>query len=181
VLLAHLAAPALAQSDAEKVARGEGRIERCTAMRRDTDKRDASGQLRDAERQEARRAQLATSGSASRRATRKLKRLAAERGTSGAALQRDVLAAELRSAYVGGRKSNSSSCCRRRIPRPSADAGVLLISAAPGLEDRRDPGIVARSTRTHRRGRGREACGLGRKAGSCPWTRRTARSRALKR
>lgn len=78
------------------------------SMRRDTDRRDAlSGQLRDAEEnvRDARgrlgdvRKRLAESDA-------RLAELAAERERNEAALrqQRDVLAAELRSAYVGGRQ-----------------------------------------------------------------------------
>ncbi len=109
-MFAQLAAPALAQSDAEKDLR-EVR-ERIEAMqrtiRRDTDKRDAlTGQLRDAE-ENARGAREKLGDIRKRLAESDaiLKRLAAERARNEAALrkQRDVLAAELRSAYVGGQE-----------------------------------------------------------------------------
>ena len=78
------------------------------SMRRDTDRRDAlSGQLRDAE--ENVRGARERLGDLRKRLAESdaiLKRLAAERARNEAALarQRDVLASELRSAYVGGRQ-----------------------------------------------------------------------------
>lgn len=109
-LVAMLAFAALAQDNPEKELQAvRDRIaELQRNVRRDTDKRDAlSGQLRDAEEnvQGARgrlgdvRKQIAASDA-------RLKSLAADRAKNEAALakQRDVLAAELRSAYVGGRE-----------------------------------------------------------------------------
>jgi septal ring factor EnvC (AmiA/AmiB activator) len=97
-------------------------------MRRDTDKRDAlSGQLRDAEEdvRDARgrltdvRKRLAESDA-------NLKRLAADRARNEAALeeQRDVLAAELRSAYVGGRQEQFKLLLSQEDP---ATLGRMLV------------------------------------------------------
>ena len=78
------------------------------SMRRDTDRRDAlSGQLRDAE--ENVRGARSKLGDVRKRLAESdavLERLSKERAEGEAALrkQRDVLAAELRSAYVGGRQ-----------------------------------------------------------------------------
>ena len=78
------------------------------SMRRDTDRRDAlSGQLRDAE--ENVRGARSKLGDVRKRIAESdavLERLSKERAEGEAALrkQRDVLAAELRSAYVGGRQ-----------------------------------------------------------------------------
>jgi septal ring factor EnvC (AmiA/AmiB activator) len=77
-------------------------------MRRDTDRRDAlSGQLRDAEESvQGARGRLSDVRKRIAESDAKLKTLAADRARNEAALakQRDVLAAELRSAYVGGRQ-----------------------------------------------------------------------------
>jgi murein hydrolase activator len=78
------------------------------SMRRDTDRRDAlSGQLRDAE--ETVRSARGRLGDVRKRIAEsdaRLKELSADRARNEAALreQRDVLAAELRTAYVGGRQ-----------------------------------------------------------------------------
>jgi murein hydrolase activator len=130
MILAQLAASALGQTDAEKELREvRERIEALQrTMRRDTDRRDAlSGQLRDAEEnvRGAReklgdiRKRLAVSDAT-------LKRLAAERARSEAALrkQRDVLAAELRSAYVGGREEQLKMLLSQEDP---ATLGRMLV------------------------------------------------------
>ncbi len=110
LLAATLALPALAQDDPERELQEvrEKIAELQRNVRRDTDRRDAlSGQLRDAEEsvRDARgrlddvRRRLAESDA-------KLKSLAADRAKNEAALakQREALAAELRSAYIGGRQ-----------------------------------------------------------------------------
>ena len=103
-------APAAQDADAEKELREvRERIEALQrSMRRDTDRRDAlSGQLRDAEENvRGARAKLGEIRKRLAESDASLKRLAAERERHEAALgkQRDVLAAELRSAYVGGRQ-----------------------------------------------------------------------------
>ena len=78
------------------------------SMRRDTDKRDAlSGQLRDAEDNvRTARGRLSDVRKRLAESDAKLEALAADRARNEAALrqQRDVLAAELRTAYVGGRE-----------------------------------------------------------------------------
>ena len=78
------------------------------SMRRDTDRRDAlSGQLRDAEENvRGARSKLGDVRKRLAESDAALERLSKERAEGEAALrkQRDVLAAELRSAYVGGRQ-----------------------------------------------------------------------------
>lgn len=103
-------APAAEDTDAEKELREvRERIEALQrSMRRDTDRRDAlSGQLRDAEENvRGARAKLGDIRKRLAESDASLERLAAERERNEAALgkQREVLAAELRSAYVGGRQ-----------------------------------------------------------------------------
>ncbi|HEU4516060.1 MAG TPA: peptidoglycan DD-metalloendopeptidase family protein [Steroidobacteraceae bacterium] len=103
-------APAAEDTDAEKELREvRERIEALQrSMRRDTDRRDAlSGQLRDAEENvRGARAKLGDIRKRLAESDASLERLAAERQRNEAALgkQREVLAAELRSAYVGGRQ-----------------------------------------------------------------------------
>src|SRR5688572_1178291 len=109
-LLAVQAAPAAQDADAERELREvRERIETLQrSMRRDTDKRDAlSGQLRDAEENvRGARAKLGDIRKRLAESDASLERLAAERARNEAALarQQEVLAAELRSAYVGGRQ-----------------------------------------------------------------------------
>jgi septal ring factor EnvC (AmiA/AmiB activator) len=78
------------------------------SMRRDTDRRDAlSGQLRDAEENvRGARSKLGDVRKRLAESDAALERLSKERAEGEAALrkQRDVLGAELRSAYVGGRQ-----------------------------------------------------------------------------
>ena len=103
-------APAAEDADPEKQLREvRERIEALQrSMRRDTDRRDAlSGQLRDAEENvRGARAKLGDIRKRLAESDASLERLAAERERNEAALgkQREVLAAELRSAYVGGRQ-----------------------------------------------------------------------------
>jgi murein hydrolase activator len=103
-------APAAEDADAERELREvRERIEALQrSMRRDTDRRDAlSGQLRDAEENvRGARARLGDIRKRLAESDASLERLAAERERNEAALgkQREVLAAELRSAYVGGRQ-----------------------------------------------------------------------------
>ncbi len=98
-------------------------------MRRDTDRRDAlSGQLRDAE-QNARSARERLSDVRKRLAESdaRLKSIAADRERSERALmeQRDVLAAELRTAYVGGgRQEQFKLLLSQEDP---ADLGRMLV------------------------------------------------------
>jgi septal ring factor EnvC (AmiA/AmiB activator) len=109
-LIAASAASAASEEEAEKELREvRERIESMQrTMRRDTDRRDAlSGQLRDAEENvRGARGKLSDVRKRLAESDRELERLAAERAAQEAALekQRDVLAAELRSAYVGGRQ-----------------------------------------------------------------------------
>jgi septal ring factor EnvC (AmiA/AmiB activator) len=109
-LVAAAAAGAASEEEAEKELREvRERIESMQrTMRRDTDRRDAlSGQLRDAEENvRGARDRLSDVREQLAESDRELERLAAERAAQEAALdeQRDVLAAELRSAYVGGRQ-----------------------------------------------------------------------------
>jgi septal ring factor EnvC (AmiA/AmiB activator) len=109
-LIAASAASAASEEEAEKELREvRERIESMQrTMRRDTDRRDAlSGQLRDAEENvRGARGKLSHVRKRLAESDRELERLAAERAAQEAALekQRDVLAAELRSAYVGGRQ-----------------------------------------------------------------------------
>ena len=97
-------------------------------MRRDTDRRDAlSGQLRDAE-QNARSARERLSDVRKRLAESdaRLKSIAADRERSERALreQRDVLAAELRTAYVGGRQEQFKLLLSQEDP---AALGRMLV------------------------------------------------------
>ena len=130
VILAHAAAPALAQSDAEQDLRKvRERIEALqSSMRRDTDKRDAlSGQLRNAEENvRGAREKLGDLRKRLAESDATLKRLAAERAKNEAALarQRDVLAAELRSAYVGGRQEQFKLLLSQEDP---ATLGRMLV------------------------------------------------------
>lgn len=108
LLAATLAVGALAQDDPERELEAvrEKIAELQKNMRRDTDRRDAlSGQLRDAEEDvRGARGRLGDVQKRLAESDAKLKSLAADRERNEAALakQRDVLAAELRSAYVGG-------------------------------------------------------------------------------
>ena len=130
VILAHAALPALAQSDAEQDLRKvRERIEALqSSMRRDTDKRDAlSGQLRNAEENvRGAREKLGDLRKRLAESDATLKRLAAERAKNEAALarQRDVLAAELRSAYVGGRQEQFKLLLSQEDP---ATLGRMLV------------------------------------------------------
>ncbi len=105
-----LAAAAAPPADAEKELQAvRDRIEDLQrSMRRDTDRRDAlSGQLRDAEENvRGAREKLGDVRKRLAESDKNLEAIAADRRTSEAALreQRDVLAAELRTAYVGGRQ-----------------------------------------------------------------------------
>jgi septal ring factor EnvC (AmiA/AmiB activator) len=106
-LLAFEAAP---QADAEReLEEVRERIEALqSSMRRDTNRRDAlSGQLRDAE-EDVRdaRGRLSVLRKRLAETDANLERLAAERERNEEALeeQREVLAAELRTAYVGGQQ-----------------------------------------------------------------------------
>ena len=125
-----LSGPALAQNDAEKELREvRERIEAMQrSMRRDTDKRDAlSGQLRDAEENvRGAREKLGDLRKRIAESDAALKRLAAERAQNEAALakQRDVLAAELRSAYVGGRQEQFKMLLSQEDP---ATLGRMLV------------------------------------------------------
>ena len=128
--LALFCAPAPAQNDAEKELREvRERIEAMQrSMRRDTDKRDAlSGQLRDAEENvRGAREKLGDIRKRLAESDANLKRLADERARSEAALakQRDVLAAELRSAYVGGRQEQFKMLLSQEDP---ATLGRMLV------------------------------------------------------
>jgi septal ring factor EnvC (AmiA/AmiB activator) len=110
LLGAILAFGALAQDDPERELEAvrEKIAELQKNMRRDTDRRDAlSGQLRDAEENvQGARGRLSDVQKRLAESDARLKSLAADRARNEAALakQRDVLAAELRSAYVGGRQ-----------------------------------------------------------------------------
>ena len=98
------------------------------SMRRDTDRRDAlSGQLRDAEQNvRGARSKLGDIRRQIAESDATLNRLAAERAESEAALhkQRDVLAAELRSAYVGGRQEQFKLLLSQEDP---AALGRMLV------------------------------------------------------
>lgn len=105
-----LPAAAPAATDAEKDLQAvRQRIEELQrSMRRDTDRRDAlSGQLRDAEENvRSARSKLGDVRKRIAESDARLDIIEADRKKSEAALveQRDVLAAELRTAYVGGRE-----------------------------------------------------------------------------
>jgi septal ring factor EnvC (AmiA/AmiB activator) len=110
LLLVVFAAVAAGQSDPEKELREvrEKIADMQRSMRRDTDRRDAlSGQLRDAEENvRTARGRLSDVRERLAESDAKLASLAADREQNEAALgeQRDELAAELRTAYVGGRQ-----------------------------------------------------------------------------
>jgi septal ring factor EnvC (AmiA/AmiB activator) len=110
VLATLLALSALAADDPEKELQAvRDRIaELQRNMRRDTDQRDAlSGQLRDAEAQvQSARGRLSDVQKRLAASDAKLRSLAADRARNEAALakQREFLAAELRSAYIGGQE-----------------------------------------------------------------------------
>ena len=131
-LLALHSAPSLPASneDAEKELREvRERIEALQrSMRRDTDRRDAlSGQLRDAEENvRGARAKLGDLRKRLAESDAALKRLAEERAENEAALrkQRDVLAAELRSAYVGGQQEHFKLLLSQEDP---AALGRMLV------------------------------------------------------
>src|SRR5688572_32712292 len=128
--LALFCVPAPAQNDAEKELREvRDRIEALQrSMRRDTDKRDAlSGQLRNAEENvRGAREKLGDIRKRLAESDANLKRLADERARNEAALskQRDVLAAELRSAYVGGRQEQFKMLLSQEDP---ATLGRMLV------------------------------------------------------
>ena len=121
---------AIGETDAEKELREvRERIEEMQrSMRRDTDRRDAlSGQLRDAE-QNARTARERLGDVRKRLAESdaRLKTIVADRERSERALteQRDVLAAELRTAYVGGRQEQFKLLLSQEDP---AALGRMLV------------------------------------------------------
>ena len=121
---------AIGETDAEKELREvRERIEELQrSMRRDTDRRDAlSGQLRDAE-QNARTARERLGDVRKRLAESdaRLKTIVADRERSERALreQRDVLAAELRTAYVGGRQEQFKLLLSQEDP---AALGRMLV------------------------------------------------------
>jgi septal ring factor EnvC (AmiA/AmiB activator) len=128
--LALFCAQAPAQNDAEKELREvRERIEALQrSMRRDTDKRDAlSGQLRNAEENvRGAREKLGDIRKRLAESDANLKRLADERARNEAALvkQRDVLATELRSAYVGGRQEQFKMLLSQEDP---ATLGRMLV------------------------------------------------------
>ena len=130
MLLALFCVPAPAQNDAEKDLREvRERIEALQrSMRRDTDKRDAlSGQLRNAEENvRGAREKLGDIRKRLAESDANLKRLADERAQNEAALskQRDVLALELRSAYVGGRQEQFKMLLSQEDP---ATLGRMLV------------------------------------------------------
>ena len=97
-------------------------------MRRDTDRRDAlSGQLRDAEENvRGARSRLGDVRKRLAESDAALERLSKERAAGEAALrkQRDVLAAELRSAYVGGRQEQFKLLLSQEDP---AALGRMLV------------------------------------------------------
>ena len=98
------------------------------SMRRDTDKRDAlSGQLRDAEENvRSARGRLSDLRKRLDESDARLEALAADRARNEAALreQRDVLAAELRTAYVGGRQEQFKLLLSQEDP---ATLGRMLV------------------------------------------------------
>ncbi|HEU4515953.1 MAG TPA: peptidoglycan DD-metalloendopeptidase family protein [Steroidobacteraceae bacterium] len=98
------------------------------SMRRDADRRDAlSGQLRDAEQNvRGARSKLGDIRKQLAESDATLERLAGERAESEAALrkQRDVLAGELRSAYVGGRQEEFKLLLSQEDP---AALGRMLV------------------------------------------------------
>jgi septal ring factor EnvC (AmiA/AmiB activator) len=98
------------------------------SMRRDTDRRDTlSGQLRDAEENvRGARSKLGDVRKRLAESDAALERLSKERAEGEAALrkQRDVLAAELRSAYVGGRQEQFKLLLSQEDP---AALGRMLV------------------------------------------------------
>jgi len=98
------------------------------SMRRDTDRRDTlSGQLRDAEENvRGARSKLGDVRKRLAESDAELERLSKERASSEAALrkQRDVLGAELRSAYVGGRQEQFKLLLSQEDP---AAVGRMLV------------------------------------------------------
>jgi septal ring factor EnvC (AmiA/AmiB activator) len=98
------------------------------SMRRDTDKRDAlSGQLRDAEENvRTARGRLSDVRKRLAESDARLDSLAADRARNEEALreQRDVLAAELRTAYVGGRQEQFKLLLSQEDP---ATLGRMLV------------------------------------------------------
>ncbi len=130
LVVAFAALAATGETDAEKELREvRDRIaELQRSMRRDTDRRDAlSGQLRDAE-ENARSARDRLGDVRKRLAESdaRLKTLAADREESESALreQTDVLAAELRTAYVGGRQEQFKLLLSQEDP---AALGRMLV------------------------------------------------------
>jgi len=127
LVLATAAAP---PADAEKELQAvRDRIEELQrSMRRDTDRRDAlSGQLRDAEENvRGAREKLGDVRKRLAESDRNLEAIAADRRTSEAALleQRDVLAAELRTAYVGGQQEQFKLLLSQEDP---AALGRMLV------------------------------------------------------
>jgi len=125
-----LAAAAAPPADAEKELQAvRDRIEELQrSMRRDTDRRDAlSGQLRDAEENvRGAREKLGDVRKRLAESDKNLEAIAADRRTSEAALreQRDVLAAELRTAYVGGRQEQFKLLLSQEDP---AALGRMLV------------------------------------------------------
>jgi septal ring factor EnvC (AmiA/AmiB activator) len=126
-LLAFKAAP---QADAEReLEEVRERIEALqSSMRRDTNRRDAlSGQLRDAE-EDVRdaRGRLSVLRKRLAETDANLERLAAERERNEEALeeQREVLAAELRTAYVGGQQEEFKLLLSQEDP---ATLGRMLV------------------------------------------------------
>ncbi len=123
-----LAAPAQDDPERELQAVRDKIAELQRNMRRDTDKRDAlSGQLRDAEENvQSARGRLGDVRKRIAESDARLKELAADRARNEAALakQREVLAAELRSAYVGGREEQFKLLLSQEDP---ATLGRMLI------------------------------------------------------
>jgi len=130
LLAAILAFGALALDDPEKELREvrDKIAELQKTMRRDTDRRDAlSGQLRDAEENvQGARGRLGDVRKRLAESDAKLKSLATDRARNEQALakQRDVLAAELRSAYVGGRQEQFKLLLSQEDP---ATLGRMLV------------------------------------------------------
>ncbi|HEY8266273.1 MAG TPA: peptidoglycan DD-metalloendopeptidase family protein [Steroidobacteraceae bacterium] len=124
------AAAAAPPTDAEKELQAvRERIEDLQrSMRRDTDRRDAlSGQLRDAEENvRGAREKLGDVRKRLAESDKNLEAIAADRRTSEAALreQRDVLAAELRTAYVGGQQEQFKLLLSQEDP---AALGRMLV------------------------------------------------------
>jgi septal ring factor EnvC (AmiA/AmiB activator) len=129
-LAASLALAATPETDAERELREvrEKIAELQRSMRRDTDRRDAlSGQLRDAEENvRGARGRLSDVRKSIADSDAKLAALAADRERNEAALrqQRDVLAAELRTAYVGGRQEQFKLLLSQEDP---AALGRMLV------------------------------------------------------